>query len=203
MTSLPNLNYSEINFSNNNNKERYRKNKTFKQKRRKIDQDKVENFLNNLENYDDDQQPKDFNEEEGEEGLADFKPPPLPKLTKGPDTSLSSRQPNKDPSKLNDHLIEKDESVTPEGYDNMVTDNYKSYYDNYIPYYNNPSNQQQPVFNNKDELMRKLNYLIHLMEENKDEKSQNVTEELVLYLFLGVFVIFVVDSFARAGKYTR
>ena len=34
-------------------------------------------------------------------------------------------------------------------------------------------------------------------------KSQNVTEELVLYLFLGVFVIFVVDSFARAGKYTR
>ena len=37
----------------------------------------------------------------------------------------------------------------------------------------------------------------------KDEKTQNVTEELVLYLFLGVFTIFVVDSFARAGKYTR
>ena len=71
-------------------------------------------------------------------------------------------------------FIEKDESVTPEGYDNMVTDNYKSYYDNYIPYYNNPSNNQQPVFNNKDELMRKLNYLIHLMEENKDEKSQKL-----------------------------
>ena len=30
-----------------------------------------------------------------------------------------------------------------------------------------------------------------------------VTEELVLYMFLGVFTIFVVDSFARAGKYTR
>ena len=56
---------------------------------------------------------------------------------------------------------------------------------------------------NRDELMRKLNYLIHMMEENKDEKTENVTEELVLYLFLGVFVIFVVDSFARAGKYTR
>ena len=51
--------------------------------------------------------------------------------------------------------------------------------------------------------MKKLNYLIHLMEENKDEKTQNVTEELVLYMFLGVFTIFVVDSFARAGKYTR
>ena len=45
--------------------------------------------------------------------------------------------------------------------------------------------------------------MIHLLEENKDEKTSNVTEELVLYMFLGVFVIFVVDSFARAGKYTR
>ena len=55
----------------------------------------------------------------------------------------------------------------------------------------------------EDELMKKLNYMIHLLEENKDEKTNNVTEELVLYLFLGVFTIFVVDSFARAGKYTR
>tara|TARA_B100001142_G_scaffold25786_1_gene23402 strand:+ start:235 stop:840 length:606 start_codon:yes stop_codon:yes gene_type:complete len=201
MTSLHNLTFSEINFDNNNKK--IRKNKTFKQRRRKVDQRKVENFLNNLENHDDDQQPKDFNEEEGEEGLADFKPPPLPQLTKGPTDDMKKHDPQKESGKANDMFIEKDESVTPEGYDNMVTDNYKSYYDNYIPYYNNPSNQQQPVFNNKDELMRKLNYLIHLMEENKDEKSQNVTEELVLYLFLGVFVIFVVDSFARAGKYTR
>ena len=53
--------------------------------------------------------------------------------------------------------------------------------------------------------MKKLNYLIHMMErEIKDEKTQNVTEELVLYMFLGVFTIFhLVDSFARAGKYTR
>ena len=45
--------------------------------------------------------------------------------------------------------------------------------------------------------------MIHLLEDNKDEKTHNVTEELVLYLFLGVFVIFVVDSFAKVGKYTR
>ena len=45
--------------------------------------------------------------------------------------------------------------------------------------------------------------MIQLLEENKDEKTENVTEELVLYMFLGIFVIFVVDSFARAGKYTR
>ena len=45
--------------------------------------------------------------------------------------------------------------------------------------------------------------MVHLLEEQKDEKTDNVTEELVLYLFLGVFVIFVTDSFARAGKYVR
>ena len=55
----------------------------------------------------------------------------------------------------------------------------------------------------KDELLEKLNYMIHLLEEQQEEKTSNITEELILYLFLGVFVIFVVDSFARAGKYTR
>jgi hypothetical protein len=52
-------------------------------------------------------------------------------------------------------------------------------------------------------LMKKLNYMIHLLEEQQDEKTENITEELVLYLFLGVFVIFVCDSFSRAGKYKR
>ena len=45
--------------------------------------------------------------------------------------------------------------------------------------------------------------LYDLMEENKDEPNKNVTEELVLYMFLGVFVIFIVDSFARVSKYKR
>ena len=59
------------------------------------------------------------------------------------------------------------------------------------------------VHGSRDELMTKLNYMIHLMEEQKDEKTDHVNEELVLHMFLGVFVIFVVDSFARAGKYKR
>ncbi|MDC0141964.1 hypothetical protein OAI84_00020 [bacterium] len=68
----------------------------------------------------------------------------------------------------------------------------------YIPYYTNISKN-----GSKDELLEKLNYMIHLLEEQQGEKTSNITEELILYLFLGVFVIFVVDSFARAGKYTR
>ena len=54
-----------------------------------------------------------------------------------------------------------------------------------------------------DVLLQKLNYMIHLLEEQQDEKTSNVTEEVILYSFLGIFIIFVCDSFARVGKYVR
>ena len=54
-----------------------------------------------------------------------------------------------------------------------------------------------------DKLMQKINYMVHLLEEQQNEKTSNITEEFVLYTFLGIFVIFIVDSFARAGKYKR
>jgi high-affinity K+ transport system ATPase subunit B len=56
---------------------------------------------------------------------------------------------------------------------------------------------------NNDVLLNKLNYMINLLENQQDERTNNVTEEVVLYSFLGVFIIFVVDSFARVGKYVR
>lgn len=69
------------------------------------------------------------------------------------------------------------------------------YYNEYI---NEP--QQQNV---ETELMTKINYMIRLLEETSDEKINNVSEEMVLYCFLGVFMIFIVDSFSRVGKYVR
>jgi high-affinity K+ transport system ATPase subunit B len=45
--------------------------------------------------------------------------------------------------------------------------------------------------------------MINLLEEKQDEKTNNVMEEVVLYSFLGIFIIFVIDSFARVGKYVR
>jgi hypothetical protein len=45
--------------------------------------------------------------------------------------------------------------------------------------------------------------MINLLEDQQDERTNNVTEEVVLYSFLGVFIIFVVDSFARVSKYVR
>jgi hypothetical protein len=54
-----------------------------------------------------------------------------------------------------------------------------------------------------DVLLNKINYMINLLEDQQDERTNNVTEEVVLYSFLGIFMIFLVDSFARVGKYTR
>ena len=54
-----------------------------------------------------------------------------------------------------------------------------------------------------NKLLEKINYMIHLLEQQQHEKTDNITEEFILYSFLGIFIIFVVDSFARAGKYTR
>ena len=55
---------------------------------------------------------------------------------------------------------------------------------------------------NNDVLLNKINYMINLLEDQQDERTNNVTEEVVLYSFLGIFIIFV-DSYARVGKYTR
>jgi len=73
------------------------------------------------------------------------------------------------------------------------------------PYYANmgmgPTNGS--VSGGESKLMEKMNYLIRLMEEQSHEKTNNITEEFILYTFLGVFIIFVVDSFSKVGRYTR
>jgi hypothetical protein len=52
-------------------------------------------------------------------------------------------------------------------------------------------------------MVEKLNRLIQLLEDQRDEKTGYVTEEIILYMFLGIFVIFVLDSFVKTGKYSR
>lgn len=52
-------------------------------------------------------------------------------------------------------------------------------------------------------LLQKLNYMIHLLEEKQDVKTNSTIEEIIMYCFLGIFIIFIVDSFSRVGKYVR
>ena len=184
------LGFSEINDMDGEEKElkrefnKKRKNRTIKNKITKTA--KVEQFLNSMENMETD-------DDDEQEGLAEFHPPPKPEML----TKKDKVKENFKPQNLN-----VDHAITPEGF-KTLKDKYQQAYNQYVPYYTNSTAGSEMNYANRDELMRKLNYVIHMIEENKDEKTQNVTEELVLYLFLGVFVIFVVDSFARAGKYTR
>ena len=70
------------------------------------------------------------------------------------------------------------------------------------PYYNNV-NYNLSESPSQDVLLQKLNYMITLLEDQQDERTNNVTEEVVLYSFLGIFIIFIADTFVRAGKYVR
>ena len=93
----------------------------------------------------------------------------------------------------------------------------QDYYKRLLPTYQQNIQNNEPssiegyknyvsTFNSNDStslLIDKLNYMINLLEEQKDERTNNITEEVVLYSFLGIFIIFIVDSFARVGKYTR
>jgi hypothetical protein len=72
-----------------------------------------------------------------------------------------------------------------------------------IPNYTQAFTNHTPTLSDNDLLMEKINYMIHLLEEQQDEKSGSVTEEVILYSFLGIFIIFIVDSFYYVGKYTR
>jgi hypothetical protein len=91
--------------------------------------------------------------------------------------------------------------------DNNVLGNYnssKSSLSNYNESYNTTSYSNESAANfDNNKLLTKLNYIIHLLEEQHNEKTNHITEELILYLFLGLFILFVLDSFARASKYQR
>jgi hypothetical protein len=87
----------------------------------------------------------------------------------------------------------------------------EEYYKRVLPGYESQKNiVNKPYYNttnyaiqSQDILLQKLNYMITLIEDQQDEKTNNVTEEVVLYSFLGIFIIFIADTFVRAGKYIR
>ena len=84
------------------------------------------------------------------------------------------------------------------GNNNSASRSYYNYSQN-----NTSMTNSQPEYPTQDVLLQKLNYMISLLEERQDEKTNNVTEEVVLYSFLGIFIIFIADTFVRAGKYVR
>ena len=92
---------------------------------------------------------------------------------------------------------------------NLSHQKLSNYSNSYEPPKTQPYYAKMGISTNNDnggsggKLMERINYMIHLLEAQQYEKTDNITEEFILYTFLGVFVIFVVDSFAKTGKYTR
>jgi hypothetical protein len=137
--------------------------------------------------------------------------------------SLFVGQPSQNgkPQFLNDsenphHSISNEIGAPTSGEGSINMENYQRYMPNYNDMYNKSGNNSQyyggtsnsssfPSFSGdkNDVLIEKLNYMIKLLEDQQDERTGNVTEEVILYSFLGIFVIFIVDSFARVGKYIR
>lgn len=60
-----------------------------------------------------------------------------------------------------------------------------------------------PPKTTNNEMLTKLNNILEMFEDQKEIKTGQKNEEIVLYCFLGVFVIYIMDSFVNIGKYSR
>lgn len=192
------LQYSELDWGKKNTNN-YKKKRAVTMKKNnsksKNYTEKVQKFLNAIQHN----KKENFESIEDEDDLANFAPP-MPQLTKldpyvpegseSDDKTTQEKDENDKPLELQDF----------QGLNNDLANNL--YYKQHVPYFTQANNASE-LSGPQDSLMEKVNYVINMLEDQQDIKNNKTSEELVLYLFLGVFVIFVVDSFARAGKYTR
>ena len=157
-------------------------------------------------------------------GLMDFNPPPrgeinsknnttmsptdfLPSVPSGSGTNTSASTFPLIPPTANSAGDVKNTNVvgsayTPHG---ITGSNYQQIYEptsTIRPYYSKTGTEGFSTLGD-DRFMQKINYMIHLLEEQKNEKTANITEEFILYTFLGIFIIYVADTFSRSGKYIR
>ena len=136
------------------------------------------------------------------DNLGDFPPPLEPPNSVGAERCRSreaSPQPDNDPVPVSSAESLQDKPCSTEGFDDLTNTRINDYYARAVPMYREGAIQT----NEREILLGKLNHMIHLLEEQRDEKTGHVTEEIILYCFLGIFIIFMIDSFARAGKYVR
>jgi hypothetical protein len=106
---------------------------------------------------------------------------------------------------MNDEEVEKYYKKLISGYNPNHNHNHNHNEMNNVNKYDYEQNIQpnSNKHNTNNPVVDKLNYIINLLEEHQDQRTNNVTEEIILYSFLGVFIIFVVDGFTRVGKYVR
>ena len=159
-----------------------------------------------------------FAEDNDVEGLADFKPLAPPKI-KEPHLNHKSDQDNEEFVQEgfgNDDLVS--------DYPQKYTEKPMSKMQQHIQFMSNIKNNIHPInsqlekidcpTHNHDmtaetlsaeqkQIQEKIDYIIKMLENQKNEKTDGVLEDVILYSFLGIFMIFLVESFTKAGKYVR
>jgi len=188
---------SEFNNNENNNpiqkKRETTRNKTLKRREGFKSNPKVEAMVKKI-----------HDDEEEDNDLSDYQP------LGNPQSAAGERMENNGTNM--DEIMESQQMLPPhqqskqsiqENFTQLPSEYAKQYYQQYVPYFNQGSDDSTPTGVNKDDLLTKMNQIIYLLEEQQDESTGHVTEELILYSFLGIFIIFIVDSFARVGKYVR
>ena len=177
VTTAAPVNYEEDNIEK---KQISKKNHTYKNKdtSKKIDKQMLEQLY------------KSDNSDSDLDNMGDFIP------VQKPLQNINVSEPNHTPP-FNDNPV--DENTYNSLQNTQDIDMYKQYIDNY----NNYISPRPEISNANTELLKKLDNILYLLEEQKEEQSHLITEELILYVFLGVFVIYVLDSFVRVGKYVR
>lgn len=141
-----------------------------------------------------------MNTENDGQNLANFKP--IDYSSNNSDTTTSSTS--------NNHYIPVKPLYSMNEQPSILSNPYSSYRDVYLGdskmgnvSYRNPRNSGETMPLQSDKLMEKINRMLHILEEQQFEPTKHITEEFILYTFLGIFVIYIVDSFTRAGKYIR
>ena len=192
-----------------------------------INHDKVNSVLQSIHNNSNDNELGDFNPKRNQASAIQNNNVPLNPLTTNnkllaPPESMREKPDKKEgfdnnlvPVPLDNSEMELQELQSAFLNDAQVRDYYRKLVPNFhnkssvndssnkMHYRNKQMDQSSGFSSGNDVLLNKINYMINLLEEQQDERTNNVTEEVILYSFLGIFIIFLVDSFARVGKYTR
>jgi len=115
------------------------------------------------------------------------------------ESNLANFNPPKNPiiqTKV-DNPVQKDSDIKTE-------DTNELYYNQFLPQtidYKTINNEHKNVTMNT--LNNKLDYLINLLEEQKEFRTDTILEELILYIFFGIFIIYVIHSFTKVKSYSR
>ena len=217
------INQINTNSSNNDNLQGRKKvvnNKTIKKYPK--DNERVNSVLQTIQNLPSSSSSYSSSQDDGN-FLGDFTPLPPPSSagvenTRIKEQTLQNKQQDQDKDQLNYGSKINSGTDLDDGYPTQQQSAHQAYHQptqqshmlpNYAAMYAGSQgysqgySQSNGSTDSNDLLLQKLNYMINLLEQSQDERTNNVTEEIVLYSFLGIFIIFIVDSFVRVGKYVR